>query len=97
MNTSENLLDEFKNAWNKPNNAIAQIIIINVIVFLVMLTLSIFLKVSGEAEIYRSIEELLMLPSDLNSFLFRGILFGGIKKSAFIVFTFPIVPAFSKS
>ena len=34
MNTSENLLDEFKNAWNKPNNAIAQIIIINVIVFL---------------------------------------------------------------
>ncbi len=71
MNASENLLDEFKNAWNKPNNAIAQIIIINVIVFLVMLTLSIFLKVSGGAEIYRSIEELLMLPSDLSSFLFQ--------------------------
>ena len=71
MNTSESLLDEFKNAWNKPNNAIAQIIIINVIVFLVMLTLSIFLKVSGGAEIYRSLEELLMLPSDLNSFLFQ--------------------------
>ena len=71
MNTSENLLDEFKNAWNKPNNAIAQIIIINTIVFLVMLTLSIFLKLSGGAEIYRSIEELLMLPSDLKLFLFQ--------------------------
>ena len=61
MYTNENLFDEFKNAWNKPNNAIAQIIIINTIVFLVMLTLSIFLKLSGEAQIYRSIEELLML------------------------------------
>ena len=71
MNTSENLLDEFKNAWNKPNNAIAQIIIINVIVFLVMLTLSIVLKLSGGAEIYRSIEEFLMLPSDLSLFLFQ--------------------------
>jgi membrane associated rhomboid family serine protease len=69
MYTNENLLDEFKNAWNKPNNAIAQIIIINTIVFLVMLTLSIFLKLSGEAEIYRTIEELLMLPSDLSLFL----------------------------
>lgn len=69
MYTNENLLDEFKNAWNKPNNAIAQIIIINTIVFLVMLTLSIFLKLSGEAEIYRSIEGLLMLPSDLSLFL----------------------------
>ena len=38
MYTNENLFDEFKNAWNKPNNAIAQIIIINTIVFLVMLT-----------------------------------------------------------
>ena len=69
MYTNENLFDEFKNAWNKPNNAIAQIIIINIIVFLVMLTLSIFLKLSGEAQIYRSIEELLMLPSDLKLFL----------------------------
>ena len=71
MNTSDNLLDEFKNAWNKPNNAIAQIIIINTTVFLVMLTLSIFLKLSGGAEIYRSIEKLLMLPSDLSLFLFQ--------------------------
>ena len=69
MYTNENLFDEFKNAWNKPNNAIAQIIIINTIVFLVMLTLSIFLKLSGEAQIYRSMEELLMLPSDLKLFL----------------------------
>tara|TARA_B100000941_G_C28453624_1_gene526553 strand:+ start:223 stop:1149 length:927 start_codon:yes stop_codon:yes gene_type:complete len=69
MYTNDSLFDEFKNAWNKPNNAIAQIIIINTIVFLVMLILSIFLKLSGEAEIYRSIEELLMLPSDLSLFL----------------------------
>ncbi len=27
------ILDDFKNAWNKPNNAVAQIILINVIVF----------------------------------------------------------------
>ncbi len=27
------ILDDFKNAWNKPNNAVAQIILINVVVF----------------------------------------------------------------
>ena len=27
------ILDDFKNAWNKPNNAVAQIILLNVIVF----------------------------------------------------------------
>lgn len=36
----DSLLYEFKNAWNRPNNALPQIIIINVVVFVILGVLS---------------------------------------------------------
>lgn len=45
MNNS--ILDDFKNAWNKPNNAPAQLIIINVVIFVLMGVLLVVSNISG--------------------------------------------------
>ena len=58
-------LDEFKNAWDKPNNALVQIIIINVVIFVVLLVLKVLLVVSEQAAIYEAIRSKLMLPASI--------------------------------
>lgn len=69
MNNS--ILDDFKNAWNKPNNALVQIILINLIVFLALLVLKVILVISGGEGIYRAIITKLMLPADLGVFIIQ--------------------------
>ena len=69
MNNS--ILDDFKNAWNKPNNALIQIILINIIVFLSLLILKVFLVLGGGENIYRAIITKLMLPADLGTLLIQ--------------------------
>ena len=57
--------DEFKNAWDKPNNALVQIIIINVVIFVVLLVLKVVLVISQHPEIYQAIVSKLMLPASI--------------------------------
>ncbi len=58
------ILEDFKNAWNKPNNAVAQIILINVVVF-------VFTGVMLIIGLGDQIRPLLGLPSDVTSLLFK--------------------------
>ncbi|MBV6645180.1 MAG: rhomboid family intramembrane serine protease [Cyclobacteriaceae bacterium] len=75
MNTS--ILDDFKNAWDKPNNSLAQIIIINVVIFVVINVINVLLFFSGLEGLSRSYMSFLALPSSLSfdgpgtSFLLR--------------------------
>ncbi len=57
--------DEFKNAWDKPNNALVQIIIINVVIFVVLLVLKVLLVVSEQGALYEAIRSKLMLPASI--------------------------------
>jgi len=58
------ILEDFKNAWNKPNNSVAQIILLNVIVFVFTGVLLII----GFGEVIRP---WFGMPSDLGSLLIR--------------------------
>ncbi|MFY0653100.1 MAG: rhomboid family intramembrane serine protease [Cyclobacteriaceae bacterium] len=69
MNNS--FLEDFKNAWGKPNNALAQIILINVIVFVFHGVLLVLSELSGFPELYDLVREQFSLPADLTAFLFR--------------------------
>tara|TARA_Y100001972_G_scaffold129224_1_gene195396 strand:+ start:3381 stop:4280 length:900 start_codon:yes stop_codon:yes gene_type:complete len=62
---SNGFFDEFKNAWDKPNNALVQIIIINVLIFVVLLVLKVLLVVSEQGAIYEMIRSKLMLPASI--------------------------------
>ncbi|CAN5466240.1 rhomboid family intramembrane serine protease [soil metagenome] len=64
-------LDEFKNAFSKPGNGLVKIIIINLIVFLALLVLEVFLTLSGANGIYAFILQQLMLPSSIENFLVK--------------------------
>ncbi|MEQ8241361.1 MAG: rhomboid family intramembrane serine protease [Cyclobacteriaceae bacterium] len=65
------ILDDFKNAWNRPNNALIQIIMINVIVFVVLIILKVFLVISGFDNVYRLVVSKLMLPADMGVFILQ--------------------------
>ena len=65
------ILDDFKNAWNRPNNAVIQIIFINLFVYLTFLILGVFLRIGGGEKLYEAIISKLMLPWDLSVFLFQ--------------------------
>jgi membrane associated rhomboid family serine protease len=69
--TGNSLLEDFKNAWNKPNNAVAQIILINLIVFLGMMVLRVFLVIGGGEDLYSAIISKLMLPAHVGTFLLQ--------------------------
>lgn len=63
--------DEFKNAWNKPNNALIQIIIINVVVFAVVRILHVFFIFGGAEGTFNFLLGKLELPSNVGTFLLQ--------------------------
>jgi len=65
------LIDEFKNAFNKPDNGLIQIILINLFVFVALIVLRVILTFSGGSDLYRSITEWLMLPAAVPEFLIK--------------------------
>ncbi|MEQ8469643.1 MAG: rhomboid family intramembrane serine protease [Marinoscillum sp.] len=69
MNNS--ILDDFKNAWNKPNNAPAQLIIINVVVFLVLGILMVISTLSGTEIIFQVVYNQFSIPPVLTDFILR--------------------------
>ena len=65
------LVDEFKNAFNKPDNGLAQIILINLAVFVILIVLRVILTFSGGSEAYNTFMQWLMLPASVPEFLTR--------------------------
>ncbi|UXP32394.1 rhomboid family intramembrane serine protease [Reichenbachiella agarivorans] len=67
----DNLLDDFKNAWRRPNNALPQIIIINVVIFLVLAVLNIFGKIAGVEFISNFVYDQFSIPPAFADFIQR--------------------------
>lgn len=63
--------EEFKNAWSKPNNAVVQIIIINVVVFALANILKVFFALSGASSTFYSLFNKLQLPANISAFLLQ--------------------------
>ena len=62
---------EFSNAWSKPNNAVVQIILINLIVFASARIFKVFFDLSGATDTFLWVFRKLQLPSNIGSFLLQ--------------------------
>ena len=67
----EKFLHEFKDAWNRPNNALPQIIIINVVVFLILAVLNVFGKIFGFSFLSDFVYDQFSIPPLLEDFILR--------------------------
>lgn len=56
------LLDDFKSEFNKPNNTLVQLILINTVVFLAVISVLVASKLSGHEEYYQWTLNQLMMP-----------------------------------
>lgn len=63
------MFDDFKNAFQRHNNAHAQLIIINVVIFLVLAITNVFTTLFGVPEVFAKIFEQLAMPTTLSKFL----------------------------
>lgn len=63
------MFDEFKSAFQRPNNAHAQLIIINVVVFLVFGLLMVTARISGVDAVFVSVYNQFSIPPLLDAFL----------------------------
>lgn len=63
------MFEEFKNAFQRPNNAHIQLILINVIVFLVLGVIKVFATVSEHSHIFEIIHSQLAIPAPILSFI----------------------------
>ncbi len=65
------ILDDFKNAFNKPNNGLIQIILINIIVFLLINALRLIFNWTGVSGYFDYVTDNLYLSSHVKTFLFH--------------------------
>jgi membrane associated rhomboid family serine protease len=65
------VLEEFKNAFQKPNNGHVQLIIINVVVFLVLAILYVFSTISGFDSVFTLIQNHFSIPPKFGEFISR--------------------------
>lgn len=63
------MFDEFKNAFQRHNNAHVQLIIINVVVFLVLAVFYVFATASGFPEVFDSFHRQLAIPAPIVTFI----------------------------
>lgn len=68
MNT---ILDDFKNAWHKPNNGLIQLIIINITVFIVLGILAVFSSIAGTDGLFIFAFKQFTIPAPIGEFLTR--------------------------
>lgn len=71
MYGNSGLFDDFKNAWSKPNNGLAQLIMVNVIVFVALIVVKVVMVLSGNPDVYQAIVRQFMLPASIDSFIFK--------------------------
>jgi membrane associated rhomboid family serine protease len=65
------VLDEFKNAFSRPNNAHVQLIMINVVVFLVIGVLYVFSRVLSLESVFSVIHDQFSIPPKVTDFILR--------------------------
>ncbi len=65
------MLEEFKNAFQKPNNGHVQLIIINVVVFLVLAILYVFSTIGGFDSVFALIQNQFSIPPKFGEFISR--------------------------
>ena len=65
------ILDDFKNAWHKPNNGLAQLIIINVVVFVVLGVLAVISTLTGAEAIFALVFKQFTIPAPIGEFITR--------------------------
>jgi membrane associated rhomboid family serine protease len=65
------MLEEFKNAFQRPNNAHAQLIIINIVVFIVLGVIMVISEVSGFPSFFSAIHQQFQIPARLAEFVSR--------------------------
>ncbi len=65
------LFDDIRNSFNKTGSGLNQIILINVIVFVVLIVLNVILTLTGNREIYDLISYQLFLPAQIDNFLYK--------------------------
>ena len=70
----ESILEDFKRAF-RTGNILNQIIVINVVVFVVFGVLGVFMKLSGAEVLYAQIYDYLALPSNTESILYQPLSF----------------------
>lgn len=63
------MLEEFKNAFNRPNHGHVQLIIINVVVFLIMGVLFVFSKISGFDQVFNIFYNQFSIPPQIIDFV----------------------------
>lgn len=63
------LFEDFRSEFNKPNNTLVQLILINTVVFLALLLTKVSLTMAQNLDVYYFIRGQLMLPGDLGDFL----------------------------
>lgn len=68
MNT---IIDDFKNAWHKPNNGLSQLIIINVAVFVILGILAVISSIIGVDTIFILAYKQFTIPASIAEFLTR--------------------------
>ena len=64
------LFDDFRSEFNKPNNTLVQLILVNVVIFLVLLITKVSLTMAQNSG-YGFIMSQLLIPGDLNAFLHK--------------------------
>ena len=65
------MLDEFKNAFNRYNNAHVQLIIINVVIFLALAVVFVFSKISGFDPVFEIVHNQFSIPPKFSDFILR--------------------------
>lgn len=65
------MLDEFKSAFQRPNNAHVQLIIINVVVYVLFGVLMVFLTLGKSQDLFQTIHDQFSIPARLGEFLSR--------------------------
>ena len=65
------IFDDFKNAWNKPNNGLAQLIIINVAVFVLLGILAVFSTLAGTDSVFIFAYKQFTIPAPIGEFITR--------------------------
>jgi membrane associated rhomboid family serine protease len=65
------MFEEFKNAFQRPNNAHVQLIIINVVVFVILGILLVFSTLGGLEDLFKTIHNQFSIPARLSEFVER--------------------------
>jgi len=71
MYSSNSIVNDFKGAFNKPNNSHVQLIIINVAVFVVLGLLNVIFELGGLGELNVMIQKQFMIPPTMGEFMTR--------------------------